>query len=162
MTFKEVNYGTKFIFERGVVLCGGGTTLRARHIKSDIWFETTDETGIYNDASWFKPKNVVLILDYNTDILIITKKSTGQQIKLKIDTYYFHRADEKVKAIYYKYLAEKEEDLKRHKTLHSKDYYKPHVDMIKTLIDDLYDAESVDSLNKYIDRLRSLIVALER
>jgi hypothetical protein len=159
---KEANYGTEFIFERGVALYDGGTTLRAVHVKSNMCFETTDNTGIYDDATWFEPKNILLTLDYDTDTLIITKKSSGKQIRLTPSEYYTGKYPE-ARKYYDKYLEEKNNDLKHQKEYDPKQYYKKHADMITKFIDDIYDTQKSNSpLLNYIDPLYSLLKDLER
>ncbi len=109
--YKDINHGVKFEFLPGVSLYPKGETITARMHGTDLYFETTDYTGICEDISWFNPKNVVLELNYDDDTLLITKKSSGQKITLKIDP--FFKSDADAKKMYNKYLTVKKRNLKK-------------------------------------------------
>ena len=112
IAYKDINHGVKFEFSPGVSLHPEGETITARMHGTELYFETTDYTGICDDISWFNPKNVILALNYDDDTLLITKKSSGKQITLKIDPF-FTSGDHDAKQMYSKYLTVKKRNLKK-------------------------------------------------
>ena len=165
--YTDVNYGVEFNFRPGVVICDGGTTITATHIKSDLMFETIDDTGIFDSVqddrtSWFNPKHVMLSFDYPNDKLIITRKSTGQQITLTIHDIYKEKNKETGKYIlgdtYTNYLKHKHHDLENYKKKNEIIPYR--IELLTDLIHTLEKHEDED-LMYYILPLRELVDEFE-
>ena len=167
--YTDVNYGVEFKFQPGVVLFLRGTTITATHIKSGLRFETTDDTGIFDSmqddrTSWFNPKHVMLTFDYPNDKLIVTRKSTGQQITLTIPDIYKEKSKKTGKYIiedtYTEYLKHKHHDLENHKKKHEIIPYR--IELLKDLIRAIENHNCEDEdLMYYILPLQELVNRFE-
>ena len=87
-------------------------------------------------TTWFNPKHVMLTFDYPNDKLIVTRKSTGQQITLTIPDIYKEKNKKTgeyiIEDTYTEYLKHKHHDLENHKKKHEIIPYR--IELLKDLI----------------------------